>query len=118
AHFGLGDATVINLIRVEWPSGAVQEFTNATIDRTLVAIEPPRLAVIQASNAIGFELTVIGATGFDYAIEASTNWAHWMPIATFTNCARVTSFTDSDAINYAQRFYRAVWLGTWSGAGP
>src|SRR4030095_13538227 len=31
AQFGLGDATKIDLIRVEWPSGAVLEFTNATI---------------------------------------------------------------------------------------
>src|SRR5215468_6693724 len=38
AHFGLGDATVIDLIRVEWPSGAVQEFTNATVNRTLLVI--------------------------------------------------------------------------------
>jgi len=115
AQFGLGDVTAIDLVRVEWPSGAVQQFTNATADRTLNVTEPPRLAVIQPPHALGLELNLIGGIGFDYAIEASTNWASWMSIATFTNCARAIWFTDWDATNYSQRFYRATQLGAPGG---
>ena len=111
AQFGLGDANVIDLLRLEWPSGAVQKFTNVNGDRTLIVTEPPRLAAMQTPDALGLELNLIGGIGFDYAIEASTNCASWMSIATFTNCARRTWFTDWDATNYSQRFYRATQLG-------
>jgi hypothetical protein len=40
AHFGLGDAgDMIDLVRVQWPSGVVQEFTNIMPDDRYVAIE-------------------------------------------------------------------------------
>ena len=48
-HFGLGDATTIDSLRFEWPSGIVQVQTNVTADQfltvtedsTIVAITPP-----------------------------------------------------------------------------
>ncbi len=33
AHFGLGEAAEINRVRVEWPSGVVQEFHDVAVDR-------------------------------------------------------------------------------------
>ncbi|MEZ5277788.1 MAG: FG-GAP-like repeat-containing protein [Opitutaceae bacterium] len=38
AHFGLGDASVIETLRVEWPSGMVQELNGVTVDQ-LITIE-------------------------------------------------------------------------------
>jgi hypothetical protein len=38
-HFGLGDATNVEVIRIEWPSGKVQEFDNAPSDRLLTITE-------------------------------------------------------------------------------
>jgi hypothetical protein len=43
AHFGLGDATNVDTLRIEWPSGTVQEFANITPRQTLTITEPPRL---------------------------------------------------------------------------
>jgi len=39
AHFGLGDATVLEEVRIEWPSGAVQVLTNVAADRVLTVVE-------------------------------------------------------------------------------
>jgi hypothetical protein len=33
AHFGLGTATVADLVRVEWPSGRVDEWKDVPADR-------------------------------------------------------------------------------------
>ncbi len=34
AHFGLGDAAKVDLLRIEWPSGIVQELTNVRPTRS------------------------------------------------------------------------------------
>lgn len=46
AHFGLGDATSVETVRIEWPSGTVQELTNVTADQILQATEPSGAAPI------------------------------------------------------------------------
>lgn len=60
--FGLGDATVAEIVRIEWPSGRVQELTNLAADQILTVVEPPRLAADSTSRvswpatADGYEL--------------------------------------------------------------
>ena len=39
AHFGLGDAAVADTIRVEWPSGVVDQLTGVAADARLVIAE-------------------------------------------------------------------------------
>jgi hypothetical protein len=39
AHFGLGDATVIDTLRIEGPPGIVQEFHGVAVDQFLKIIE-------------------------------------------------------------------------------
>jgi hypothetical protein len=39
AHFGLGDATAVETIRIEWPSGIVQEFGNLAANQFLTVTE-------------------------------------------------------------------------------
>jgi hypothetical protein len=39
-HFGLGPNTVIDKLRVEWPSGAVQQVTGIPSDQVLHVVEP------------------------------------------------------------------------------
>ncbi len=38
-HFGLGDATIIDSVRIEWPSGAVDIYTNVSANEFREAIE-------------------------------------------------------------------------------
>jgi hypothetical protein len=42
AHFGLGDATAASLLRIEWPSGLVQELENVRANQILTIAEPPQ----------------------------------------------------------------------------
>lgn len=41
--FGLGDASVAETVRIEWPSGTVQEVENVAPNQILNVIEPPKL---------------------------------------------------------------------------
>lgn len=44
-NFGLGNATVAEVVRIEWPSGTVQELTNVAADQILHITEPPTLSI-------------------------------------------------------------------------
>jgi hypothetical protein len=44
-HFGLGDTAVATLVRIEWPSGIVQELFDVNADQILKVTEPPRLSI-------------------------------------------------------------------------
>jgi enediyne biosynthesis protein E4 len=39
AHFGLLDATRVSQLRIEWPSGNVQEFTDLAVNQVFLALE-------------------------------------------------------------------------------
>jgi hypothetical protein len=39
AHFGLGDATTADNVRIEWPSGIVQELSNVSANQILTVVE-------------------------------------------------------------------------------
>lgn len=61
-----------------------------------------------AAHASGqFALTVAGATGHQYVIEASTDLVNWVPVQ--TNTAPFT-FVDTQAGQFNQRFYRTVYI--------
>lgn len=40
AHFGLGNATSIDSVKIEWPSGTIQYLTNVDVDNEQLVIEP------------------------------------------------------------------------------
>ena len=44
AHFGLGDAVKADLVRVEWPSGKVEEFRDVPADRHYLVDEAEGLS--------------------------------------------------------------------------
>jgi hypothetical protein len=39
AHFGLGDATVADTVRVEWPGGGVDQLTNVAADARVIVTQ-------------------------------------------------------------------------------
>ena len=67
---------------------------------------PPALGVA-AFTANNFSFTVTGTVGSNYVIQVSTNLAASNWISLFTNAAPFT-FTDSNANNFPQGFYRAI----------
>ena len=55
----------------------------------------------------GFQFTITGVPGFNYAVEASTDLVDWVPLITNTS---PFTFVDGDATNFPARYYRSVYL--------
>jgi hypothetical protein len=110
-HFGLGNATNADLVRIEWPSGTVQELTNVAAQQFRTVTEPggePRLQIMRGNDNI--QLALSGKQGSRYSIEASTA----LPIWTNANVS-VMNADPSGTVSFPApaadpnpRFYRAV----------
>jgi hypothetical protein len=114
AHFGFGDATNIDHVRIEWPSGIVQTLTNVSPRQILTVTEhqqsgpiaAPQFTSVALSPAGQAELSVLGPAGLLYVLEGSTDLSAWTKLAVKSNATTTVSFTDSQAASYANRFYR------------
>ena len=105
AHFGLGDAATADTVRIEWPSGAIQELHSVNVNQTLTVVEPPQLAGA-TYNALGFQSDVVGLPGSNYVIETSLDLTDWAWLTTVTNSDRSTTFSDPAPPDASRRFYR------------
>jgi hypothetical protein len=103
AHFGLGDAEHIDLVRIEWPSGVVQEVTNVDANQILEVTEPARL-IPQGKG--GFQIQCWIHQSFE--VQCSTDLAQWNTAATVTNETGTLIFADAEADQHECRYYRAV----------
>jgi len=108
AHFGLGSATNADVVRIEWPSGTVQELHNVGANQFLTITEPPGLQAAGLQPDGSFKMLLTGASGLRYDLQTSSNLALWTFWQTITNTSRTISITVSNATGFAQRFYRAV----------
>jgi hypothetical protein len=103
AHFGLGNATNVEVVRIEWPSGIVQELRDVAAKQRLTVTEPIRL---QATGLGQFQFK--SWKGQAFTIKASADLTAWNSIATVTNLTGTVEFTDPEAGLSEQRFYRVV----------
>ncbi|MEO8427402.1 MAG: FG-GAP-like repeat-containing protein [Verrucomicrobiota bacterium] len=113
ASFGLGDATNLDLVRIEWPSGIVQTMTNVAAKQFLTVVEhqEPGAATtsftsVSRSASGAVDSWVTGDTGLLYLLEASTNLVNWNWLGVRSNATGGIQFTDSTGTNYTHRFYR------------
>ena len=108
AHFGLGDATIIDTVRIEWPSGTVQELHQVPVKQFLTVVEPPRLdgVALQEDGSVQFNL--IGAAGLAFRVETSSNLFNWATLVTLTNRTRTEVIVDTNTVKMPERFYRAL----------
>jgi hypothetical protein len=113
AHFGLGDATNVDNVRIEWPSGIVQTLTNVAPRQILTVVEhqagvsnPPAFTSVSQATNSWVNLSAAGSTGLLYLFEASTNLVSWSWLGVRSNATGNVQFTDLHATNYASRFYR------------
>src|SRR3989442_12842968 len=74
-----------------------------------------RSALADALGAIGgiarlpngnLNLQIIGLSGRTYVIQASTDLERWIDLSTNNAAGGMITFTDIDARNFRQRFYR------------
>lgn len=107
-HFGLGDATNVAVLRIEWPSGIVQEFRSPGVNQFLSVTEPPVLEARGFLPGGEFELVLTSRGGFDYRIEATENFQTWVAVAEARNVRGSVQVVDRGAGHTARRFYRAV----------
>ncbi len=114
AHFGLGNVTNVDTLRIEWPSGIVQTLTNVMPRQVLTVVEhqsvgapKPSFTGLSRSPDGAVNLSVTGNPGLVYLFEASTNLVNWIKVGVRSNATGIVGFTDTKATNYAARFYRA-----------
>ena len=106
AHFGLGDAAIIDTIRVEWPSGIVQELQEEAINQSLVITEPASLSTKEPG-----QLESRNWAGVPFEIEASEDLIHWTSLGDFSNRDGWFQVEDPDASTFPKRFYRVSTHG-------
>ncbi len=103
AHFGLGDASGADVIRIEWPSGLVQELRDVPVNQILTVIEPFRLQTTGPG-----QLRFRGYLGQVFNIEASADLAAWKAVTTVTNLTGTVEFADPEAAASTRHFYRVI----------
>ncbi len=108
AHFGLGNATNADIMRIEWPSGTVQEFHNVAAKQILTITEPPRLIAAMTNGVPQFSLH--GGRGLQYNIQKSADLTNWSAIGSVvvTNMSGLGQIVDTNKSSTAHSFYRAV----------
>jgi hypothetical protein len=70
----------------------------------------PAIAEITPLPDKSMQLSLSGVSNLDYRLDASTDLVNWSVLATFSNISGAARIVDTNASNYTQRFYRAVWL--------
>jgi len=117
AHFGLGDATKVDTLRIEWPSGIVQELTDVAVNQQLQVVEtqglnlPEPLSVqTSALDAEGvFHATVnCPVDGAVCVLESSSDLERWAKVKVGTVSGGTVELTDAHASQSPTRFYRVL----------
>ncbi len=93
---GIYSVIVTNLAGVASNSATLSVYASATAT----------LSALSSFSGGQFQFTVSGVPGFNYVIQASTNFIDWEPLITNTS---PFTLTDDDTTNFPARFYRAVY---------
>jgi len=106
AHFGLGDATNVDTVRIEWPAipAQVQEIHNVAARQIITITEPP---IVSAGLSNGLpQISVKGGRGFQYDIQTSTDLKTWslLQTAATDSSGTATILDTNNAV--AAKFYR------------
>ena len=115
AHFGLGDSTNIDQLRIEWPSGIVQTLTNVAPRQMLTVIESQSYsgsaAAFGRSTMVpsGVQLSIDEPDpGIVYVVQGSTDLLKWTKLAAHQSTGGIFAYTDKSIGSYSRRFYRVV----------
>jgi hypothetical protein len=106
--FGLGDATNAEIVRVEWPSGIVQQIKNVAAKQFFIAKEPPHLSGSYSLTLLAWIVTLDGVRGDTYTLQRSTNLLDWTTMQAIKNESRTGFLTNSPATQEPVEFFRAL----------
>jgi len=104
--FGLGNATRADIIRVQWPSGQVQEFRDVPSNQVFTIREPAKLESAGRIDSNRIRWSLRGGQNVLYNIEQSTNLETRSPWLSMTNASGLITFTND--ITDSFRVFRAV----------
>ena len=112
AHFGLGDAATVDTLRIEWPSGIVQELKDVAVNQHLEVVEsqgvpPTEPLVIQRCNSRSTTVSC-PVDGVRCVLETSVDLEHWSKLQVRTSAAGTVKFSYVDASRAPTRFYRVL----------
>ncbi len=106
-NFGLGDAITVDLVRVEWPSGISEVFTNLPADCLVMIVEPSLRGALAQDGKMHLSMTM--STNVVRHIETSSDLVTWTKLVdcTGTPSGAQVEFVDPDAPSiHGTRFYR------------
>ena len=81
AHFGLGNADCAKIVRIEWPSGIVDQMRHVAVNQFCTIPEtvgPPTMAVRRQEDRVN--IAIDANPDLPYRLEASTDLEKWLPI--------------------------------------
>jgi enediyne biosynthesis protein E4 len=110
AMFGLGDATEVMTLRLEWPSGQVQVLTGVVPDQYLTLVEPSNQIRLSAARLRDgqFEFELQGPPGSVCGLETSTDLQAWSPWLAVTNESSPQTLRCPAPASVRQMYFRAV----------
>lgn len=114
AHFGLGDAAVVDTLRIEWPSGLVQELKDVAVNQFLTITEhedanPPAPTLTASSSDTGaVKLTLTGQPHCGYVIQGSDDLVKWVKVRGCHTLTGTVEHTDLKVAGKKARFYRVL----------
>jgi hypothetical protein len=105
-HFGLGDATNVTSLQIDWPGGASETLTDISPNQILTIVEPSLRGAFGTDDK--FHLTVYGNTNKSYTVEWSADLLQgWATLAAVPGQGPVPIEVVDDTVPAAQqRFYR------------
>jgi hypothetical protein len=104
--FGLGNATRADIIRVQWPSGQVQEFRDVPGNQVFTIREPAKLESAGRVDSNRIRWSLRGGQNVVYNIEESTDLETWSPWLALTNGSGLITFTNDITDSFG--VFRAV----------
>jgi hypothetical protein len=114
AHFGLGDAVVVDSLRIEWPSGLVEVLTGVGVDRRLDVLEnstTPVLGLVldTAATAGGVQVrwSVPGWAGREVVVQRTRPGGDWSEHGrVLVGAGDIAAFADAAVAAGARYGYR------------
>jgi hypothetical protein len=76
----------------------------------LTVVVPPEFISITLLPDQNTSLSLTAVSNLTYRIDISTDFVNWTALTNLASSNSTLQFIDLDATNFAQRFYRAVWV--------
>ena len=99
-------STNYDTVRIEWPSGTVQELHNVGSNQFLTVTEPARLKGGLSGGQ--FQLVLNGGVGFRYDLQSSPNLMDWTSLANVMTTNMTMPVLTLDAAQVSQNYFRAL----------